>query len=144
MQGVKPAYFCDHDDQDIHVHLRKLDYPSVKIVKGATLFFASEDLKNQFLIHLDGAEPYTRQYYIAVGLALGYPPAATKFFAEYMQNRGLEKVAAVFEYAGRYFGGRIDDKEQIAEWLWKNVPVPPGKVKVMPASGEEYYIFPDL
>lgn len=131
LKGFKPAYFCDHDDHEYFDHLHKSNLPFVEVCpKQATLFFESEHLKNQFLTDLDGAEPYTYKYFIAVGKALGYPPVAVRFFADCTDNLELEKQGAVFEYAGRYFGGRIDDKEQIAEWLWANVPAPPSEIKV--------------
>lgn len=143
LKGFKPAYFCDHDDQEYLDQLIKAGFPNIEIVKNqATLFFASPEGKEQFLSEMEGADLYSSRYYIAVGKALGYPPMATEFFAEYMQNEKLEKVGAVFEYAGRYFGGHIDDKERIAEWLWSNVkgfPVSPVKITY---QGETFFLHP--
>lgn len=143
LAGIKPAYFCDHDDAQHFEHLIKSNYPAVPIVKGATLFFDSEESKKRFLSDLGDAKPYTRQYFIAVGKALGYPPIAALFFADCTDNLELEKnFGAVFEYAGRYFSGHIDDTEQIVRWLWSNVPIQPAPVKVT-YHGETFFIKPD-
>jgi hypothetical protein len=143
--GCKPAYFCDHDDQEHLEHLRKSGYPYVEVVKNqATLFFSSEERKDRFLSDMEGAELYSSQYYIAVGVALGYPPIAAKFFADYMKNKDLEKYGAVFEYAGRYFAGHINDTEQIAKWLWQNVEnFPPSPVQIT-YQGETFSLHPDM
>lgn len=143
MLGLKPAYFCAHDEDDFPVLLKK-GFPSVEIVPGeATLFFASPELRDQFLSDMDGVKLYTPQYYIAVGKALGYPPIASEFFAEYVKDlERLEKYAVGFDYAGRHFAGHIKDVEQIARWLWKNVPVPSEPVRYE-YQGQTFTLMPD-
>ncbi len=142
LAGYKPAYFCDHDKEHFD-HLKKTGYPSVEVIKNrATLFFAKQSLKKQYLLDLNGAEIYSYQYYIAVGKALGYPPIAAKFFADCTFNPELERQGAVFQYAGRYFSGHIADVIPIVQWLWSNVvdfPVSPVKITY---QDKEYQMFP--
>jgi hypothetical protein len=141
---LKPAYFCAHDEQDDYQLLLEKGFPSVEVVPGqATMFFTSPELRDQFLADMKGVELYSYQYYIEVGKVLGYPPIASEFFAKYIGNLSeLEKYGAGFDYCGRHFAGHIKDVEQIAQWLWENVPVPPKPVHYE-YQGQTFTLIPD-
>jgi hypothetical protein len=77
---------------------------------------------------MDGVELYSHRYFIVVGKALGYPPIASEFLRIIGRTRNLRSTEPFSTYARRYFTGHIKDVEEIAQWLWENVPVPPEPV----------------
>jgi hypothetical protein len=143
LKGAKPACLC-HCDED-RGFLQKLTasrFPKVQIRDNLTLFFQNEELKNRFLTQSKDLEPGTPEHHRVLGEALGYPPLATKFFAESWTNQALWKDSARYDYCGFYFGGRFSDAIPIAEWLWENVPLPPSEVKLTTPQGDEYRVCP--
>lgn len=144
MSGIKPAYLCHHDYIGFYQRLVDLDFPKVQIRHDLTLFFQSNQLRDQFLVRSEGLEPGTPEHHRILGEALGYPPLAAKFFAESWVDRSLWEKSATFKYCGYQFNGHIDDVIPIAEWLWSNVPIPPSEVKIITLTGKEYRLSPNL
>lgn len=143
LANLKPAYLTDFEDQSIH--LLKAMYPSFTLTNETIMFFQDVQSRDKFAESMQGVEIYSREYYRNIGLALGYPPIAVEFFLKFMENREeLEPISAAYDYAGRYFGGRLADAIPIAEWLWANVPIPPSEVKITTAAGKEYRLSPNL
>jgi hypothetical protein len=143
LNRCKPSFFCANEYEPTEYnHLLSCGYPFVDVRPGiATLFFQNEELKEEFLIKsrdLDFDEPEFKK---VLGEALGYPPVAAQYYADWMQDRSVEKYHVDVQYAGRRFAGHIDDAESIAQWLWSNVPIPPTEVK-FDHHGRKFSMFP--
>jgi hypothetical protein len=141
VNGSKPAYICVNDCPEFEKLISS--YPSAPVIKGkTTIFFHSAQERDEFSEKMMGIEIPSADYFRHLGLALGYPPVAVDFFVQYIYDRDrLEKYAAAFSYAGRYFGGHIDDAETIAQWLWDNVSIPTTEVMV-DHHGNRFSIYP--
>lgn len=142
VKGLKPSHFAAHIFKDRFEHLKQR-YPSAYVRDVATLFFQDEELRNKYITESNGLHFDSSEYKEVLGVTLGYPPVAARFFADTMRNKGLEKYGAVFDYYGRYFGGHIDDVKEIAKWLWDHVENYPPSEILMTYQGKTYSILPD-
>lgn len=143
VKGYKPAHFAAHIFVANLKYLQQHQYPSAYVRDVATLFFQNEDLRDQYIAKSDGLPFASPEFKEVLGVTLGYPPIAARFFADRMRNPSLEQYTAVFDYAGRYFGGHIDDTQVIAEWLWSNVPNYPPSEIAMTYQDKQFRLLPD-
>jgi hypothetical protein len=140
LKGYKPSYLCSQRfDGEILQKLHQLNYPYIieyeledfdkpgTIYDVGTLFFQTEQLKNEYLKAVN--DPSNNSTYL-LGITLGFPPIACKFFVEADNNKNLSKKRAGFRYQGYQFAGNIDDWEEIVAWLWENVSAPLAKVEI--------------
>lgn len=142
LNKCKPSYFCAHMFAGEFKHLVDSGYPSACIIETATLFFASDELKNRFIAKSKELDFHSPEYKELLGVALGYPPVAARYFADTMRNPDLEKQGAMYQYCGRYFGGNIDDTQVISEWLWGNVANYPPSEILMTYQDKNYRLLP--
>jgi hypothetical protein len=134
LQGYKPSFLASHMyEKNKIVKLHAMGYPNVFIdheYGGSTIFFASSQLKNSYIAEMNGVEMNSREEILIIGKYLGYPPIASEFFADVRYKEELEAKRAFFNYYGINFVGNVEDSEEIADWLWSNVPAPLAPVEV--------------
>jgi hypothetical protein len=144
LHRCKPSFLCDNDSDECS-YLSSCNYPSAPVAPGeTTIFFHSLEQRDRFASEMKEIELGSDRYYFVLGEALGFPPIAVKFFADFVKDRTLEKYGAVFNYAGRNFAGHIADTFSIADWLWNHVEnYPPSKIKIT-FQGKVYWLYPSL
>lgn len=76
-----------------------------------------------------------------LGVTLGYPPLAARFFADAVFNESLDEKRAFFHYAGLSFAGSVEDDMKIASWLWLNINYPASPVEIS-YRGDTYHLQP--
>lgn len=134
LRGLKPAYLATHMYELKEIEeLKAKGYPNVFIdheYGGSTIFFKSGKLKNRYIAEMVGVEMNSREEILITGKYLGYPPIASKFFADARHDETLRPKRASFNYYGIKFAGNIEDKTEICEWLWANVTAPVAAVEV--------------
>jgi hypothetical protein len=105
------------------------------------LFFANEKIKRFFDEKSRDLEPNHPEYHQLVGVVLGFPPMAGKFFVDCMKNPDLQEKPAGFRYAGMNFIGNYDDLQEIAHWCWTKIPIAPEEIEVT-YQGETFRLCP--
>jgi hypothetical protein len=130
IHGLKPAYACAYERfPEQREQLTAKGFPYVRLPRF-DLFFESAVLRDRFLTRSRGLDFHEPAFKRVLGEALGYPPAATRFYESFWPDRDhMAQYVAEFNYAGRQFFAHIDDVEEVAEWLWEHVPVPPEPVQ---------------
>lgn len=140
--GLKPAYLCPINDHIQIQELKKQGFPYSHVFnQKMILFFANEKMKLFFDEKSRDLEPDQPEYHQLVGVVLGFPPMAAKFFADCMINPDLKEKRAFFHYAGMDFVGNIDDRDEIAHWCWTKIPIAPEEIEVT-YQGETFQLFP--
>ena len=143
IEGYKPAYLCSHRyEQKLLVQLIEMGYPNVlnyeledfdvpgRIFDRGTLFFQDEQRKEEYEVKSKGVDPDSREGIMLLGETLGFPPIACRYFVEAIEKKELAAKRAGFNYKGIVFVGNIDERLEIAKWLWENINIPPAEVKV--------------
>lgn len=132
LEGKKPAILYNPHSKDIiyPACLQKIihKYPFVDgvqvfDVRDQHLYFQSESQKAHFLKRIQNIKINSPDWHRELGLILGYPPVAIRFFLDLQQDPTLEEKKAIFKHDGMSFVGSIDDKEEIAKWLCQKISV---------------------
>jgi hypothetical protein len=140
LQGIKPAYLCNQYQPDDIDTLIQSNYPHV-LCGGNHLFFQNESLKAKYLADMRGVAEGTWEDVFILGVTLGYPPLAARFFADAVFNESLDEKRAFFHYAGLSFAGSVEDDMKIASWLWLNINYPASPVEIS-YRGDTYHLQP--
>jgi hypothetical protein len=82
------------------------------------LFFQSNELKNDFLSKLNYVVPRSPEFHELLGITIGYPPMAARFFARCQKNESLYDYSLAIHYAGIRCISHVDDLTTNARWLW--------------------------
>lgn len=122
--GMKPAYYGNKGCPTTMKHMDKLkDYPCV--TEGVDisdndyfLFFQNDGLKQDFLDKFHDMKPRSPEFHELLGITIGYPPAAARFFARCQQNEQLYDYSLAIHYAGIRCVSHVDDLKENATWLW--------------------------
>lgn len=129
--GIKPACFENVNMLPAEVIQKLKQYPHHFKSETEAIFFQNEAMKRHFLWDTEGLSTTDPLYHIILGKALGYPPKAVNFYAQYYgwQLKDREEAKRYFfthKVGFRYMGimceGHIDDLEENADWLWERYP----------------------
>ncbi|WP_028776610.1 hypothetical protein [Shimazuella kribbensis] len=122
--GMKPAHYGNTGCPTTMKYIDKLKrYPYVTNGIDISdddyfLFFQNNELKNEFLDKLKNVKPRSPEFHKLLGVTLGYPPAAARFFATCMSRTSLESYRLAIHYAGIRCVSHVDDLVENAIWLW--------------------------
>lgn len=122
--GIKPAYYGNTGCPTTMKHMDKLKYYPC-VTEGIDisdndyfLFFQNDQLKNEFLDKLYDVAPRSPEFHELLGLTIGYPPKAAKFFARCQQDEDLYDFSLAIHYAGIRCISHVDNLIENATWLW--------------------------
>jgi hypothetical protein len=123
--GIKPAHYGNTGCLTTMKYINRLTrYPYVQNEKIAIsdddyfLFFQNHELKNDFLNKLDHVASQSPEFHELLGLTLGYPPAAARFFAVSQTRPELGVYKVAIHYAGIRCVSHINELIENAKWLW--------------------------
>lgn len=123
--GMKPALFGNTGSPTMMNNMDKLvHYPY--ITKGIDLFdredfflfFQNDEQKRDFLTKLKTVVPRSPEFHELLGLTLGYPPAAVRFYTACKTQPHLSAYRLAIRYAGIRCVSHVDDLTENATWLW--------------------------
>jgi hypothetical protein len=93
------------------------------------LFFQTEQMKEEFLMKLATVNHLSPEFHELLGITLGYPPLAAKYFAECRRLEEVEKRINEYEelfkhkvsfvYSGIRCNGHVNDLVENSVWLWE-------------------------
>lgn len=122
--GMKPAYYGNKGCPTTMKHMDKLkSYPYVTEDIAISdndyfLFFQNDELKSDFLDKVKNVTPRSPEFHELLGVTIGYPPAAARFFARCQRNENLYVFSLAIHYAGIRCISHVDDLKENAKWLW--------------------------
>jgi hypothetical protein len=82
------------------------------------LFFQNNKLKSDFLSKFKNIQPRSPEFHELLGVTLGYPPAAARFFAACKSHPSMTAYRIAIHYAGIRCVSHVDDLTENAKWLW--------------------------
>ncbi|WP_028778665.1 hypothetical protein [Shimazuella kribbensis] len=125
LKGYKPAVLMNpnHDDEN---DIRSLiGYPFVENIQvfasaGQVLYFQNEQLKQDYFYQSkDTPDPHSPEFHKLLGITLGFPPKASQFYSETVQDESLSWKKIGFEYCGICCVGALEDIKENVEWFWQ-------------------------
>lgn len=123
-KGYRSAYLCfPQYETDAYQQLLTQNLPSLQLNESEVLFFANDQLCQEYIQKSSKLEPESDEHHRLMGEVLNYPPMAVEFFLQPFDDE-YKKNKATYEYYDIRFAGHVDDQQVIAEWLWSNVPAP--------------------
>lgn len=92
-------------------------------ISGLIMYFQDEMKRTTFLEAIRGLEVNSPEYHEQIGIALGYPPKAARFYSLFIQDEErfrCKKVGIQFNGCGCI--GHVEDIEDNVRWLWERYP----------------------
>jgi hypothetical protein len=87
------------------------------------MFFHNENIKNYFLSSITYLTPKSPELYYQLGLALGFPEKAARFFRDRETDDSLTWFRLCVKYSGIEFVCNYEDLIEVVHDLWK-LPIP--------------------
>jgi hypothetical protein len=122
--GMKPAHYGNKGCPTTMKHIDKLkSYPCVTDGIDISdddyfLFFQNDELKRDFLDKFKDIAPRSPEFHELLGVTIGYPPSAARFFATCISHPELEEYKVAIHYAGIRCITHVDELIENATWLW--------------------------
>ena len=123
--GMKPALYGNTGSPTMINNMDKLlSYPyvtkGIDIFDGQDffLFFQNERLKDDFVNQVKNIQPRSPGFHELLGITLGYPPKAAKFYARCQENEHLYDYSIGIMYGGVRCVSHIDEVIENSSWLW--------------------------
>lgn len=128
LKGYKPAFLCNVDDvfaENIKIQL--LSFPHILSMNMGhalqNIYFRNQLFKEHFLKRIDGLNSSTPAFYYELGLALGYPEKASRFYKECEMDQDLKWFRIGVDFCGIEFVCYFEDLIDIVDELLK-LPIP--------------------
>ncbi|MBS7531881.1 hypothetical protein IC619_015515 [Hazenella sp. IB182353] len=131
LYGYKPAFLINPEYSSLYdkSNLEKLDsYPTLPVQvydMDQHLYFQTEELKEHFKTSTHDADPNSPKFHYKLGLALGFPPKACKFYsATFDEDKSDNPERVSIHFCGISFVSHITDIKDNIQWMWDNIQIP--------------------
>lgn len=138
LKGYKPALLNSSDyyrPEEIEA-LNK--YPCIENIalygSQFNVYFQTEDMKRDFVQKVSGVATSSPVFCKELGRVLGFPPKATAFYIECMENPSLAWKKIGMYYCGISCVGSIDDLVENVLWFWATYELPNHEYRVVELS----------
>jgi hypothetical protein len=128
LKGYKPAFISNIDEtfaEDVPVQLNRrphILYMDMGRVPQH-IYFLNQEFKDHFLDSIEGIDRNTPEFDYQLGLVLGYPEKAARFYRDRETNESLTWFRICVEYCGIQFVCNLNDLVEVIYELW-NLPIP--------------------
>ncbi|MGX9706627.1 hypothetical protein [Laceyella tengchongensis] len=158
LMGLKPAIYQSANNVTFQktVHLYK---HSPCVTEGIHLhdeadfflFFQTEQMKEDFLKKMATVKRLSPEFHELIGVTIGYPPLAAKYFAECRRLKEVEKRMDDYEelfkhkvsfiYSGIRCNGHVNDLVENSVWLWERYYIEgePFKIGIIEGDVMKHY-----
>ncbi|WP_156877505.1 hypothetical protein [Shimazuella kribbensis] len=130
LKGYKPSLICNVDDEKITEDIRTqlLSYPHVLdiemgLAQPQHMYFLNQNIKDHFLSSIKNLDCGTPEFFYQLGLALGFPEKAARFFRDRETDDSLTWFRICVEYCAIEFVCNYEDLIEVVQDLWK-LPIP--------------------
>jgi hypothetical protein len=128
LKGYKPAFICNIDEtfsKDILAQLNKRPHTLHMDMGRAPqhIYFLSQQFKDHFLVSIDGLERSSPEFDYQLGLVLGYPEKAARFYRDRETDESLTWFRICVEYCGIQFVCNLNELVEVIYELW-SLPIP--------------------